>query len=132
MGGKKSGAEPPPQPTPTKHAPQNSYRASLVAISRALTAPSRVLPLFLEFMVGSGRSRPVLTHCVPLAWGFWYWPCWAPSSLPAALAPVSAALSASRPPSSCLLTQPAGMGRDWSPGLGGHPTSVCLASTRGD
>jgi hypothetical protein len=134
LGGKEFTAEPPTQPIPNETrtlSPQNpvcipcghlwrlrSSKPSPTSLfgvhSKFRTAPDSRSPTVSRWPGVFGTSPVGLqAHCQRL------WPRFL------------AALGASCPPSSCLLTQPAGMGRDWSPGLRGHRTSVCLASVRG-
>lgn len=66
LGGKGSFAD--SHPVPAKHAPLTPRirPAPSTAIHGALAAPGRVLPFFLEFMVGPGTAHhPVLAHRVP-------------------------------------------------------------------
>lgn len=132
LSGKGSSAD--SHPALAKHAPLAPRIRPVPpgASHRAFAAPGRVLPFFLEFMVGPGQPPtprlppvflPAQGHSVP-AW------------LGSALAPgdSGSGLSSSRrrpPPSSCRLTQPAGMGRDRLD-QGGNRASACLASGTGD
>lgn len=135
LGETESTAESLPQPTSKETralGPQNPFCVPCGHLWRrhsSKPSPTSLFGVHSRFRMAPGPRSPTVSH---LTGAFWCQPRWTPSSMPAALVPVSAAVGASRPPSSCLLTQPAGMGRDWSPGLGGHPTSVCLTSARGD
>lgn len=111
---------------------QNSARTPL-GQPRSLRSPRRVLPLFLALMVGPGQF-PNPTLATPSPRG----PQGPSGASPAGLRARSRALwlrlqllPAPPPPSSCRLTQPAGMGRDRSD-QGGTEALSPLASGRGD
>lgn len=132
LGGKGFSAD--SHPAPAKHAPlaPRIRPAPPGASHGAFAAPDRVLPFFLEFMVGPGQPpTPRLPPVSPPAQGHSV-----PGWLGSALAPGDSGSGFSSswrrpPPSSCRLTQTAGMGRDWLD-QGGNGASACSASGTGD
>lgn len=132
LGGKGSFAD--SHPVPAKHAPLTPRirPAPSTAIHGALAAPGRVLPFFLEFMVGPGTAHhPVLAHRVPAG----------PGPLSAGLAGLRARswrlwfglqLLPAPPPAQFL--PPDSTRRDGAgpAGSGGNRASACLASGTGD
>lgn len=92
LGGKESTAEPPPQPIPNETrtlSPQNPVcipSSHLWSLRSSKLSPTSLFGVHSKFRTVPGSRSPTVSR-----WpgAFWYQPRWAPSSLPAALAPVS-------------------------------------------